>query len=120
MWRIEVEGQKREVDGLLIFIVIGLAFSEMHLVAIPVGVSADLYYMECNILLRFVVVMKLEHVNLQNLAMLAHLAKHDSSCFVEVWICTTLDISGFGVVIGTYPRDPADPTSWLVNTARSP
>lgn len=42
MWRIEVEGQERQIDGLFIFIFIGLAFGEMDLVAIPVGVSVDL------------------------------------------------------------------------------
>ena len=40
MWWVEVEGQKSEVYCLF-FIIFGLTLGEMHLVAIPVGVSVD-------------------------------------------------------------------------------
>lgn len=40
------------------------------------------------LLLSFRRVSKFEDIYVQGLLMLAHLAKHDSSRFVEVWVCT--------------------------------
>lgn len=65
----------------------------MYLIAVSVGVSVNFIRDGMDLLLGFLMVMKLEYVNLQNLAMLAHLAKHNSPGLVEVWICRMLDTS---------------------------
>jgi hypothetical protein len=92
VWWCEVEGKQGQVDGgFFLFFGLGWTFGEMDLVAVPVGVSNEGIYQETsNSLFCLFMILQLEHVNLQYLAVLSHLAENDSSCLVEIGICNSV------------------------------
>jgi hypothetical protein len=88
VWWCEVKGKQGQVDGgFFLFLRLRRTLGEMDLVAVPMGVSIECNYQgTSNSLFCLFMILQLEHVNFQHLAVLAHLAKDDSSCLVEIGI----------------------------------